>query len=97
MQHQSWGSNPTLGCPAALLRAPGTRTRISRRQGRPFGRRGQVGALHTLGGTHPGRRGQMGAWDTTEATATTGQSHSTRGKALATSSSDIHVDLWFML
>ena len=42
---------------------------------------------------HPGRRGQMGARDTTEATAMTGQSHNTRGEALATSSSDIHVDL----
>ncbi|XP_021306431.1 uncharacterized protein LOC110431607 [Sorghum bicolor] len=61
------------------------------------GHLGAVGALHTLGGTHPGRRGQMGARDTTEATATMGQSHSTRGKALATSSSDIHVALWFML
>jgi len=87
-------STVTLGCPAALLRAPDTRTRPSRRQGRPCGRRGQVGALHTLGSTHPGRRGQMGARDTTEATATTGQSHSTRGEALATSSSDIDVDLW---
>jgi hypothetical protein len=46
--------------------------------------------------TH-GRRGQMGARDTTEATATTSRSHSTRGEALVTSSSDIHVDLWFML
>jgi hypothetical protein len=90
-------STATLGCPTALLRAPGTRTRTSRRQGRPCGRRGQVGALHTLGGTHPGRRAQMGARDTTEATPTTGRSHSTRGEALATSSSDIHVDLWFML
>ena len=45
-------------------------------------------------GTHPGRLGQMGAQDTTEATATTGRNHSTRGEALATSSSDIHVDLW---
>lgn len=99
--HQATGGRlvlmATLGCPTALLRAPGTRTRTSRRQGRPCGRRGQVGALHTLGGTHPGRRGQMGARDTTEATTTTGRSHSTRGEALATSSSDIHVDLWFML
>jgi hypothetical protein len=90
-------STATPGCPAALLRAPGTRTRTRRCQGRPCGRRGQVRALHTLGGTHPGRLGQMGARDTTEATATTGQSHSTRGEALATSRSDIHVDLWFML
>ena len=90
-------STATLGCLAALLSAPGTRTRTSCRQDRPCGRRGQVGALHTLGGTHPGRRGQMRARDTTEATAATGQSHSTRGEALATSNSDIHVDLWFML
>jgi hypothetical protein len=76
-------STATLGCPAALLRAPDTRTRTSRRQSRPCGRHGQVGALHTLGGTHPGRRGQMGARDTTEAMATTGQSHNTRGEALA--------------
>ena len=33
-------SMATPGCPAALLRAPGTRTRISRCQGRPCGRRG---------------------------------------------------------
>jgi hypothetical protein len=90
-------STAILGCPTALLHASGTRTRTSRRQGRPCGRHGQVGALHTLWGTHPGRRGQMGAQDTTEATTTTSQSHSTRGEALATSSSDIHVDLWFML
>ena len=90
-------STATLGCPATLLRALDTRTCTSRRQGRPCGRRGQVGALHTLGGTHPGWRGQMGARDTTVATATTGQSHNTRGEALATSSSDIDVNLWFML
>ena len=90
-------STATLGCPAALHACPRYSYPYRSAPGQAMWVPWVGGSSPHPGGTHRGRHGQMGAQDTTEATMTTGQSHSTRGEALATSSSHIHVDLWFML
>jgi len=85
-------STTTPGCPTALLRVP-----YQSAPGQAMWALWAGGSSPHPRGTHPGWRDQIGAQDTTEATTTTCRSHNTRGEALATSSSDIYVDLWFML